>query len=154
MVSTLLLFSSMFSAGQVNAEGQASQTKAELFQGEISLSTTKAHVNTPIHFRAEGLEPSKETSLSWRTVEGSYELEGVYQFIGTNYVEKIIPLINGKSDANGVWEGDFTVPKGFGGNHTLYVKQGDQLLTQANIHVKSHLYHLSNVWTYWNRNHD
>jgi len=105
------------------------------FPGKITLSTDKGVVGTPVHFTITGLEPNTETKLEWKTVEGKYDLNGLYEFTGVSFMDKVVPLTTGESDANGQLEGDFTVPSGFGGNHTIYVTQADRLMTQANIHV-------------------
>lgn len=101
----------------------------------MTLSTTKGEVGTPVHFSIKGIKPNTETQLEWKTVKGKYNLKGQYEFTGVLFKDKVIPLTTGKSDENGVLEGDFTVPSGFGGNHTIYVKQAKKLMTQANIHV-------------------
>lgn len=111
------------------------QEKASVLSGEMTLSTTKGEVGTPVHFTIKGLNPNTETQLEWKTVEGKYDLNGLYQFKGVSFKDKVVPLMAGKSDQNGKLEGDFKVPSGFGGNHTIYVKQTDQLMAQANIHV-------------------
>ncbi|NOU97412.1 hypothetical protein GC093_29900 [Paenibacillus sp. LMG 31456] len=107
----------------------------DIFPGKITLSTAKGVVGTQVHFTITGLEPDTQTDLDWKTVEGKYDLKGLYEFIGASFKDKVIPLRTGKSDANGELEGDFTIPSGFGGNHTIYVKQANKLMTQANIHV-------------------
>jgi hypothetical protein len=145
LISTfLLMFGANGAAVQVNAEeaqgnndakAEAAQGANAIFPGKINLSTTKGQVNSKVTFRVEGLQPNKETSLTWKTVEGVYDLEGVYKFIGASFKEKVIPLKTGKSDGKGVWEGEFLIPKGFGGNHTVYVRQDNQLMAQTNIHV-------------------
>jgi len=103
--------------------------------GKMTLSVTKGVVGTPVHFSISGLKPNSETQLEWKTVKGQYNFIGIYQFKGVSFKDKVIPLLSGKSDQNGNLEGNFTVPSGFGGNHTIYVKQNNQLKTQANIHV-------------------
>lgn len=117
------------------SDDSSKKEKVEVFPGEITLSTTKGVVGTAVHFSIKGLEPNTETKLEWKTVEGKYDLNGLYEFTGVSFTDKVVPLTSGKSDANGQLEGDFTVPSGFGGNHTVYVKQADKLMTQANIHV-------------------
>jgi hypothetical protein len=111
------------------------QVASTTFPGKMILSTTKGEVGTPVHFSISGLKPNVDTKLEWKTVKGKYDLSGLYTFTGVSFKDKVVPLTNGKSDANGQLEGDFTVPSGFGGNHTIYVKQADQLMTQSNIHV-------------------
>ena len=126
------------SAKQDQNNGQsdsAKQDQKEVFPGEMTLSATKGVVGTLVHYTIKGLEPNTETKLEWKTVEGKYDLNGLYEFTGVSFTDKVVPLTSGKSDANGQLEGDFTVPSGFGGNHTVYVKQADKLMTQANIHV-------------------
>src|SRR4051812_29900529 len=77
------------------------------FPGKITLSTDKGVVGTPVHFTIKGLEPNTETKLEWKTVEGKYDLNGLYEFTGVSFKDKVVPLTMGKSDANGQLEGDF-----------------------------------------------
>ncbi|WP_284037733.1 hypothetical protein [Neobacillus sp. 114] len=119
-------------------ETKKDQTKQEtqpVLPGEIILSTEKGVVGTPVQFTIKGLEPNTDTKLEWKTVEGKYDLKGLYEFTGVSFKDKVVPLTSGKSDGNGQMEGDFSVPSGFGGNHTIYVNQGNKLMTQANIQV-------------------
>ncbi|WP_423800612.1 hypothetical protein [Neobacillus sp. SAB-20_R2A] len=109
--------------------------KKSAFQGKITLSTTKAEVNSPVHFKINGLNPNQETTLTWGTVEGKYDYDGLYKFIGVSLKDKVLPLTTGKSSSAGELEGDFNVPSGYGGNHTIYVNQDDKLIAQTNIHI-------------------
>ncbi|WP_142383518.1 hypothetical protein [Bacillus sp. T33-2] len=118
-----------------NESEQSEKDREPVFPGEITLSTAKGEVGTPVHFSIKGLQSNTETKLEWKTVEGKFDLNGLYEFTGVLFKDKVVPLTNGKSDAKGILEGDFAIPSGFGGNHTIYVKQGNKLMTQANIHV-------------------
>ena len=129
-----LVFTLLFTGATANAE-ETQNNKISVFPGEMTLSTTKGVVGTPVHFTIKGLQPHTETKLEWKTVKGKYDLNGLYEFTGVSFEDKVVPLTSGTSDANGQLEGDFAIPSGFGGNHTIYVKQADQLMTQANIHV-------------------
>jgi hypothetical protein len=115
--------------------GTTKPEKAAGLSGEMTLSTTKGEVGTPVHFSIKGLKANTKTELQWKTVKGQYNFIGIYQFKGVSFKDKVVPLTSGITDANGNLEGDFTVPSGFGGNHTIYVKQAGQLMTQANIHI-------------------
>jgi hypothetical protein len=106
------------------------------FPGNLNLDVTKGDVNSTVHFQAKGLKQNQTVRLTWKTVEGSYQIDNIYSFIGPKYTDKEIQLITGTSDTNGVWKGNFKVPEGFGGDHTLSVWQGEQKMTQANFFVE------------------
>jgi hypothetical protein len=106
------------------------------FPGKLNLAVSKGPVGAIVHFKVEGIKPNEPVRLTWKTVEGSYEIENLYSFIGTNYKDKEIQLNKGISNTNGVWESDFKVPEGFGGDHTISIWQVDQKMTQANFFVE------------------
>ncbi|WP_102348602.1 IPT/TIG domain-containing protein [Bacillus sp. Marseille-P3661] len=103
--------------------------------GELSLDQTEGFVGSEVSFTATGLVPNKPVQLSWMTVDGSYDLDGIYTVIGPKYEEKEIILLTDKVDDQGNWSGTFIVPKGFGGDHTLYVSQGNVKVAQNTYFV-------------------
>ncbi|WP_276356817.1 hypothetical protein [Cohnella caldifontis] len=126
----LILFSAASSAFAEQKTGAAAAAKAKLV-----LQESKGFVRSNVNFEASGLHPGEEVQLVWETMTGSYLLEGLYSFIGTQYVLKEVPLLSGKSDANGSWKGSFQVPEGFGGDHTVYVRQKGANAAQTNYFV-------------------
>jgi hypothetical protein len=128
---------------QVNAETDPSQTVDRLsanqatnpFPATLKLSSMKGEIGASVHFTVEGLKPDQDVQLNWKTVDGSYELKGMYEFVKAAYVDKQKNLLTGKSDAKGRWEGDLKIPEGFGGNHTLFITQNEETMTQSNFFV-------------------
>lgn len=114
---------------------QASQGFAASAKPEIKLAQTTGTIGSKVEFTATGLAPNKTAKLIWLTVDGSYQLEGIYTVIGPQYKEKEVVLLQGTADKDGVWQGTFTVPKGFGGDHTVFVRQGSNNVAQNNYYV-------------------
>jgi hypothetical protein len=121
--------------GSSHLQNESSGGTAFPFTGKLQLASVKGTVGSNVHFQAEGLDPNEPVSFNWKTSDGAYQLDGLYSFIGETYQDKDIPLISGMSDENGEWSGDFQVPEGFGGNHTISVWQGEKKKTQANFFV-------------------
>lgn len=96
----------------------------------LTLALGKGHIGDTVEFQASGLKPGQPVKLIWMTVDGSYKLEGLYSFIGQQYQEREVVLLQSKSDAKGSWSGSFRVPEGFGGDHTLYVRQEGKHVAQ------------------------
>lgn len=101
----------------------------------ITLSVEQAHIGDEVEFKADQLEPNTDYQIKWNKYDGHYELDGLYSFVGPKYEEEIIVLTEGTSDADGVLEGSFEVPDGFGGNHNVYVAQGDTTIGQTGFFV-------------------
>ncbi|MCL6445023.1 MAG: hypothetical protein K6T83_16475 [Alicyclobacillus sp.] len=101
----------------------------------LTLSTARGFVGTQLAFTVKGLEPNQRVQLLWSTETGSYRLDGTYQFDEPVYKDVRQLLLSGTSDSGGTWNGEFRIPKGFGGNHTLIVSQSGKEVTQANVYV-------------------
>lgn len=114
---------------------EASQSFAAGAKTELKLGQTTGTIGAKVTFSAKGLAPNKTSKLIWLTVDGSYQLEGIYTVIGPQYKEKEVVLTQGTADKNGVWEGTFTVPQGFGGDHTVFVRQSNNNVAQNNYYV-------------------
>lgn len=104
--------------------------------GKLHLDKAKGPVRSAIEFHAEGLEPNAPVKLIWMTVTGGYKLEGIYSFIKPEYTEKEIVLRAGVTDADGKWSGTVHAPEGFGGDHTLYVRQNGKHVAQNSFFVE------------------
>jgi hypothetical protein len=111
-----------------------SDQKTEVLNN-IELSVTEAHIGETVQFKSDQLEPNKNYQIKWNAYDGHYELEGLYTFVGPKYEEKEIVLTEGKSNADGVLEGSFVIPEGFGGNHNVYVAEGDSKIGQTGFFV-------------------
>lgn len=111
-------------------------TDFDIMTGKLSFSDEEGPVRSKVSFKAEGLAPNKPTQLVWLTKDGSYEIEGINNFIGPLYTNKEVILLEGKADSKGNWSGEFTVPEGFGGDHTTYVRQAGDNVAQSNYFVE------------------
>lgn len=113
----------------------ASQGFAAGAKATIKLGQSMGTIGSKVDFTATGLAPNKPAKLVWLTVDGSYQLEGIYTVIGAQYKEKEIVVLQGTADKNGAWQGSFAVPKGFGGDHTVFVRQNNGNAAQTNYYV-------------------
>ncbi|MFB9279477.1 hypothetical protein ACFFT4_31350 [Cohnella cellulosilytica] len=103
---------------------------AETGKGTLMLAQNQGTVRSVVEFEATGLNPNKPAKLIWVTVDGSYELDGIYSFVGQRYMEREEVALAGTTDRVGRWSGSFKVPEGFGGDHTVYVRQDGERLAQ------------------------
>lgn len=108
----------------------------------INFVESQGTIGATIHFTVEGLKPGAPAKLLWETYKGSYKIEGVYTFIGPEYKREIPVLATGTADQSGNWIGSFAVPKGFGGDHTVYVRQNNQVVAQNSLFIAP-TFHLS-----------
>ncbi|REB11616.1 hypothetical protein DVB69_00275 [Sporosarcina sp. BI001-red] len=110
--------------------------KEPALKNNIELSVKEAAINEEVHFTIDDLDANTDVQLEWTEVEGTYKIENLYEFIGTKYSSKDVPLVTGTSDENGKWEGTFKVPQGFGGNHTLYITSDNKKIGQKGFFVR------------------
>ncbi|TVY09211.1 hypothetical protein [Paenibacillus cremeus] len=101
----------------------------------LTLLQEKGFIRSLVGFEAAGLDPNEDVELVWMTVTGSYKLKGIYSFIGAEYKEQEVSLLKGTPNEDGTWKGSFKVPEGFGGDHTVYVRQNGRNLSQNNYFV-------------------
>jgi hypothetical protein len=131
--------------GRAGAVAEAAAPEAvpfDIITGVMTLKPSSGELRSEVKFRAEKLTPNAPTELIWMTVEGSYKLDGIYAFIQPEYEEREVVLLTGRADRDGVWEGKFTVPEGFGGDHTLYVRQSGKKIAQSGFYVEP-TFHIS-----------
>ena len=135
----------LYVRGREGAAAEAAAPAAvpfDIITGVMKLEPSRGEIRSVVEFRAEKLIPNAPTELIWMTVEGSYKLDGIYAFIQPEYEEREVLLLTGQADGNGVWAGRFVVPEGFGGDHTLYVRQSGKKVAQSNFFVEP-TYHIS-----------
>ncbi len=102
----------------------------------INLSEESGVIGNTITFEANQLEPNQDYQIKWNEFDGYYDIQGINSFIGPKYSEEEIILVEGTSNKEGIWEGSFDIPDGFGGNHNVYVTQGDEKIGQTGFFVK------------------
>lgn len=118
------------------AKASAEQSEQEVkLKNNIALSSTEATTREKVDFTVDQLEPNQSVQLKWIAVDGKYKIENLYAFIGPEYTEKEVVLAEGTSDSNGVWKGSFSVPEGFGGDHTIFVTSKETKIGQIGFFV-------------------
>lgn len=119
-----------------SAAAAESQDGFTIMTGTLTLMQDKGHIRSQANFHVSGLTPGEPAELVWMTVSGGYKVSGIYSFIGAEYKEQVVPLLQGTADDQGQWSGTFDVPEGFGGDHTLYVRQDGKNVAQNSYFVE------------------
>ncbi|MED3764156.1 IPT/TIG domain-containing protein [Ureibacillus terrenus] len=123
-----------------NKDEQASASAEEKnvnLIGKVTLSKSSGRIGDEVAITAESLKPEKPLKVVWVDMEGSYQIEDNYSFIGAAYepAEKVVA--EGKADADGKWAGTFSIPDGFGDDHDILVYQDDEVVAKANFFVET-----------------
>lgn len=123
-----------------NKDEQASASAEEKnvnLIGKVTLSKSSGRIGDEVAITAESLKPEKPLKVVWVDMEGSYQIEDNYSFIGAAYepAEKVVA--EGKADADGKWAGAFSIPDGFGDDHDILVYQDDEVVAKANFFVET-----------------
>ncbi|RED66335.1 hypothetical protein [Cohnella lupini] len=130
ILSLLLLLSTVFFALPASAEKKVASATPT-----VTIEENNSTVGAVVHFSSNGLEPNKPVKLQWETEQGSYNIQGIYSLIGPSYKLEEQTMTMGTTDSMGKWNGSFVVPKGFGGDHTIYVRQNNEKVAQTNVFV-------------------
>lgn len=109
--------------------------KEVILKNNISLSAERGTVRENVDFKIVDLDPNSPVQLTWNEVDGKYTIKDLYTVVGPEFTEKEIVLVEGKSNENGEWQGNFTVPEGFGGDFTVFVKQDNTKIGQVGYTV-------------------
>lgn len=121
-------------ASTITSSTNTTTSRPEL-SGKVTLSASKGVVGDTVSFTVTGLNPSQSVKLMWGTESGAYQLSDIYHFDQPVYTKKEDTLLTGTSDSSGTWTGKFEIPKGFGGDHTLFAEQNSQDMAQTNVYV-------------------
>ncbi|MFJ7732831.1 hypothetical protein ACIQXF_13150 [Lysinibacillus sp. NPDC097231] len=119
----------------VNDNGEKQETTQEKLLNNITLSKSRGFVRDEVTFDVTNLQANQPVELVWNSISGEYVIEDLYAVIGPKFTEKEIILQQGTADSTGKWSGKFTVPEGFGGDFTLWVKQEDKKIGQVGYTV-------------------
>lgn len=119
----------------VNNNTEKQEAPEEKLLNNITLSKERGFVRDEVAFEVTDLEANKTVELVWNAIEGEYVIEDLYAVIGPKFTEQEIVLQQGKANSAGNWSGKFTVPEGFGGDFTLWVKQDGKKIGQVGYTV-------------------
>jgi hypothetical protein len=117
------------------AKAAKNSAEEKVLKNNITLSAERGTIREKVEFKVNELEPNTPAQLIWATAEGKYKIEDLYTVIGPEFTEKEVVLSEGTSDENGEWSGSFTIPEGFGGDHTIYVASKETKIGQIGFTV-------------------
>ncbi|MET4559553.1 hypothetical protein ABIA69_000696 [Lysinibacillus parviboronicapiens] len=117
------------------AASEKKETVEEKLLNNITLSAQRGFVRDEVTFNVTDLKGNEPVELVWNAIDGEYIVEDLYAVIGPKFTEKEMILLEGKAGVDGQWSGKFNVPEGFGGDFTLWVKQGGKKIGQVGYTV-------------------
>jgi hypothetical protein len=97
--------------------------------------TASPIVGTEIDAAAEGLPPSRTVDLLWGTVDGGWVVEDGYRFRGKRFTDSTKVLGRAEVGSDGRLAAHFTIPRDFGGVHSVTVADAGRPLAQGGIEV-------------------
>lgn len=140
-VAILIISGCSNSATEETVEASNNDSKEEEkvmnLQGNITLSNASGQIGDEVTITADSLKPNKEVKVVWVDMEGSYQIEDNYSFIGTTFDEVEKTIAEGTADDEGKWEGSVTIPDGFGDDHDILIYQDDEVVAKANFFVET-----------------
>lgn len=95
------------------------------FVGHMSLAPQKGDIGSKVTVSATSLPPNTAFDLVWQTEKENWVLTGKYHetFAGRNIQDGSKVLAKVKSDSQGKLQASFSVPDGFGYDHTVSLVQ-------------------------------
>ena len=102
------------------------------YVGRLDVAPLNGPAGTTVTVTADRLPPAQEFQLVWRTVKGSWKVEGP-EYHGRDFKPVAYEIAKVKSDASGRLQHRFVVPEDFGFAHDIVLQQGVRLLTQVNF---------------------
>jgi hypothetical protein len=102
------------------------------YVGRLDVYPLNGPAGTTVTVTGDRLPPAQEFQLVWRTVKGSWKVEGP-EYHGRDFKPVAYEIAKVKSDAAGRLTRTFVVPEDFGFAHDIVLQLGDRLLTQVNF---------------------
>jgi len=129
-----------------SAQGNAATSQATFpngIKGEVQVTPAKGIVGSQATLSGTGFEPGASLSVVWAAFDGQWKLEmknGDYtgNFLGRTFDQRSVPLTTVTVGSDGTFLAAFTVPKGFGGNHDIYVQENGDNVNKAGYYVQMH----------------
>ncbi|REJ23808.1 MAG: hypothetical protein C6P37_13720 [Caldibacillus debilis] len=118
-------------SGAKTSEAGKSGEQKQLLKNNITLSKSRGNIRDQVEFTVDELKGNQDVELVWIAYEGQYEIVNLYEMVGPKFKEKEVVLAKGKSGGDGIWKGSFTVPEGFGGDHTIFVRSKGEKIGQT-----------------------
>lgn len=118
----------VYSLAAAAEEPRGTKVQAKVaYMGQFSLTPSHGPAGTEVRATGAGLPADTELKLLWKTVEGSWVLEGEHQeqYRGRRFTPVDMPLNTITTDSAGSFEAKFTVPDGWGFEHDVVVVQRD-----------------------------
>ncbi len=113
---------------------QASPTSTVKYVGQFSINPSHAPIGATVNAIGKGFEPNTDLELVWQGFTGTWKVaDGSYN--GRDFKENLQSLAKVKTDANGNFQADFTVPNGFGFSHDILVKKQNEIQNKSNFIV-------------------
>lgn len=125
-------------AAAANGPQQAPRTAsasdpAPHFAGHMALRPTRGRIGSKVEVTGQQLPPNATFQLVWHTVKASWVMKGQYRqdFAGRRFQDVRVVLGQARSGPDGRLQASFTVPQGFGFDHTVTLERGDTVVNQA-----------------------
>lgn len=106
--------------------------------GKMNLSESSGRIGDEIGIQATDLNPNEDLTVVYVDMEGRYDLkDDNYSFVGTLFDKVEREVATGTADEDGNWEGEFSIPEGFGDDHDVIIYQNDESIAKANLFVET-----------------
>jgi len=105
--------------------------------GTLIVSDEEAYVDDEIKILGRNLPPNAELDLIWRTVKGKWGVLQGNEVNGAQYRPRTVNALTVETDAEGKFSDEWTIPKDYGGEHTLEVQDDtDETLAKSSVAIR------------------
>ncbi|MGM0372593.1 MAG: hypothetical protein ACQEQJ_08860 [Halobacteriota archaeon] len=105
--------------------------------GTLILSDEEAYVHDTLTIRGLNLPENEELDVFWRTVKGKWGVLQGNEVNGAQYRPRTIHALTAQTDDQGKFSEEWTIPKDYGGEHKIEVRNGDdETIAKAAVRIR------------------
>ncbi len=105
--------------------------------GTLITSADEAYVDDTIKIRGLNLPADTELDVVWRTVEGRWGVLEGNEVNGAQYRPRTVHALSVRTDNQGKFSTEWTIPEDYGGEHTLEVTdKSDETLAKTAVAIR------------------
>ena len=105
--------------------------------GTLIVSDDEAYVDDTITIRGLNLPANAELDLFWKTVKGKWAVLQGNEVNGAQYRPRTVHAFTVKTDSQGKFSEQWTIPEDYGGDHTLSLQDSEETtLARATVSIE------------------
>ena len=105
-------------------------------EGALNLSDEDGYVGDELTIRGREFPTDETYDLVWQTSDGEWAVIGANRVVGPQYQPRAETITTVRTDEQGAFETNWTVPEDYGGTHKITLRNGDSVLARTEFEVR------------------